>query len=95
MNTQYCFAHKSIPYKVVFGQLPHCDINLIDIYKSEEVLNNQALISEGSQLATISMIKIYDDLLSLYYSETGEGSKNTYSLGLTKIINSDDNFESR
>ncbi|CAG8839992.1 22872_t:CDS:1, partial [Cetraspora pellucida] len=56
MNTQYCFAHKSIPYKLVFGQLPHYDTNLVDIFESEESLNNQTLISEGSQSTIVSEI---------------------------------------
>ncbi|CAG8643027.1 10506_t:CDS:1 [Dentiscutata erythropus] len=137
MNTQYCSAHKSIPYKVIFEQLPHCNTNLINLYENEELSNNNALISEGSQLTIISDIssemfesefhsnididelqnitdpydqdiseqnnldnqdidisvqKIYNNLLSLYL-ETREGSKNSLAQKLTKIINSDDNFE--
>ncbi|KAF0503055.1 retrotransposon nucleocapsid protein [Gigaspora margarita] len=30
MNNQYCSAHKTTPYKVVFGQYPYCDTNLVD-----------------------------------------------------------------
>ncbi|CAG8768179.1 13239_t:CDS:1, partial [Cetraspora pellucida] len=56
MNTQYCSAYKSIPYKLVFEQLLHCDTNLVDILESEESLNNHTLISEDSQSIIVSEI---------------------------------------
>ncbi|RIB27587.1 hypothetical protein C2G38_2160228 [Gigaspora rosea] len=31
MNNQYCSAHKTTPYKIVFGQYPYVDTNLVDI----------------------------------------------------------------
>ncbi|CAG8511013.1 15089_t:CDS:1 [Racocetra fulgida] len=69
MNTQYCSAHKSILYKLVFGQLPHCNTNLVDIIESEELLNNNTLIFEDSQSTIVTEIssetfesEFYDDI---------------------------------
>ncbi|CAG8545132.1 9015_t:CDS:2 [Cetraspora pellucida] len=56
MNTQYCISHKSIPYKLVFGQLPHCDTNLANILENKELLNNHVLESEDFQSTIVSEI---------------------------------------
>ncbi|CAG8541614.1 17647_t:CDS:2 [Cetraspora pellucida] len=39
MNNQYCSAHKTTPYNLVFGQYPHSDTNFVDIL--ENTLNDQ------------------------------------------------------
>ena len=35
MNSQYSTAHKSVPYELVFGQLPHCDTNLVNLLEND------------------------------------------------------------
>ncbi|CAG8588344.1 10572_t:CDS:2, partial [Racocetra fulgida] len=71
----YCTAHKSIPYKLVFGQLPHCDTNLADILENEESLNNHALVSEDSQSTIVSEINnktAESELDEIYFEELQE-----------------------
>ncbi|CAG8716800.1 21283_t:CDS:2 [Gigaspora margarita] len=34
MNNQYCSAHKTTPYNLVFGQYPRCDMDLVDILEN-------------------------------------------------------------
>ncbi|CAG8719652.1 4237_t:CDS:1, partial [Cetraspora pellucida] len=77
INTQYCSAHKSIPYKLVFGQLPHCDTNLVDILESEESLNDHALISEDSQSTIVS--EISSETIESEFSSDIEQDQENYS----------------
>ncbi|CAG8490217.1 15182_t:CDS:1 [Cetraspora pellucida] len=146
MNIQYCFAHNSILYKLVFKQFLYYDTNLVDILKNEKLLNDYVLISEDSQSTIVFKIsseiieseflsdieqvqenysdvdvgkthdiynankicsnddsiqdiddnsaqKIYNNLLSLYCSEISKDSKNTLKQRITKIVNSDNDFE--
>ncbi|CAG8824015.1 13901_t:CDS:2, partial [Gigaspora margarita] len=39
MNNQYCSAHKTTPYNLVFGQYPYCDKRLVNIL--EKVQQNE------------------------------------------------------
>ncbi|CAG8538565.1 8514_t:CDS:2, partial [Cetraspora pellucida] len=78
MNAQYCSAHKLIPYKLVFGQLPYCNTNLIDILEGQESVNNNALVSENSEstiaseISSISSETIESDLSEKYFEESQE-----------------------
>ncbi|CAG8593266.1 5667_t:CDS:2, partial [Gigaspora margarita] len=36
MNNQYCSAHKTTPYNLVFGQYPYCDTNLVDLLENDQ-----------------------------------------------------------
>ncbi|CAG8565428.1 19785_t:CDS:1, partial [Dentiscutata erythropus] len=73
-------------------QLPHCDTNLIDIYESEEALNNQALISEGSQSATISD-NSSEMLESEFYSDIEQIQENYSDINMGKFQNIDDLYD--
>ncbi|CAG8683804.1 4612_t:CDS:2 [Racocetra persica] len=75
MNTQYCTAHKSISYKLVFGQLPHCDTNLANILENEKSLNNHTLVSEDSQSSIVSEINsetLESELNEIYFEKLQE-----------------------
>src|SRR5437868_11992137 len=41
MNNQYCSAHKTTPYNLVFGQLPHNDRNTAEILQNNNDDHNE------------------------------------------------------
>ncbi|CAG8667518.1 5319_t:CDS:2, partial [Racocetra persica] len=61
MNSQYSTAHKSVPYKTVFGQPPHCDTNLVNLFENnysypqteKSNSSSDSLISETDSQSTI------------------------------------------
>ncbi|CAG8514716.1 10901_t:CDS:1, partial [Racocetra fulgida] len=48
MNSQYSTAYKSVPYKLVFGQLPHCDTNLVNLLENNNYLHTSDEESSSS-----------------------------------------------
>ncbi|CAG8503629.1 6845_t:CDS:2 [Gigaspora rosea] len=36
INNQYCSAHKTTPYSLVFKKYPYCDMNLVDILENDQ-----------------------------------------------------------
>ncbi|CAG8460170.1 6144_t:CDS:2 [Cetraspora pellucida] len=59
----------------IFGQLPHCDTNLINILEDEESSDNYTLISENSQSTISSEISnetVESELDEKYFEESQE-----------------------
>ncbi|CAG8640906.1 12882_t:CDS:1 [Racocetra fulgida] len=81
MNNQYCSAHKTIPYNLVFGQLPHSETRLADIlinnnYEQEELFNND---NESYDYLSIlddyyNQDKLYNQTESLLYNRNPNNS---------------------
>ncbi|CAG8513182.1 41892_t:CDS:2 [Gigaspora margarita] len=98
MNTQHSTAQKSVPYQLVFRQLPHCDTSLVNLLEnnnysylsakgSDSSLDGQALISEMDFQPTI-LSEINNEIENI--EETYDDSDTICDMDDLQEMNSDE-----
>ncbi|CAG8511360.1 10649_t:CDS:2, partial [Cetraspora pellucida] len=68
MNNQHCSAHKTTPYNLVFGQIPHSNMNFIDMLENNQQTQEpnssfDNLSEAGFEITIISTISSNDSYL--------------------------------
>ncbi|RIB24394.1 hypothetical protein C2G38_2139277 [Gigaspora rosea] len=95
MNCQHCTANKSVPYHLVFRQLPHCDTNLANLLEKDNYSSAKGSVSSLNDQTLISEMDLQPTIISEFNNEienieeTYDDSDTISDMGDLQEINSD------